>query len=115
MELNKLLAFVLVLALLLCGCGAEKAAYEYTVGYTVDTEPCGDSRIFPTHYEETAAGENIYQFSPEISLEERADFIEKEEALLKKLASLCEDVPGGFTFRVLPEYPSRSDSESRTA
>ncbi|MGN0629639.1 MAG: hypothetical protein ACI4IW_08445 [Oscillospiraceae bacterium] len=115
MKLNKLLAFALALALLLCGCGAEKAAYEYTAGYTVDTEPCGDSRIFPTHYEETAAGENIYQFSPEISLEERADFIEKEEALLEKWASLCEDVPGGFTFRVLPGYFSRSDSESRTA
>lgn len=64
MRLNKLLSFALALALLLCGCGAEKAAYEYTEGYTVDTEPCGDSRIFPTHYEETAAGENIYQFSP---------------------------------------------------
>ncbi|MBQ7874998.1 MAG: hypothetical protein IJ306_07575 [Oscillospiraceae bacterium] len=113
----KKIAFLIFFLLVFSSCTAanESAVYEYTAGYTTITEPCGKVFLFKTNYDETAAGENIYRFSPEIPLEERADFIRKQEELVSAAEKLFGTEISGYTFYIFEEYPVRSDSENKSA
>lgn len=114
---KKLSIFILIFVFLLSSCAdtAMPVVYEYTDGYTVITEPCGKGFLFPTNYSETAVGENLYRFAPNITEDERADFIEKQEEFLSEAEKLLETEVSGYTFYILEEYPARSDSENKSA
>jgi len=131
-QITKILSILLVGAALLTGCKdtdvdnpqkapdntevsfIDPAELKYKSVAVWDYEPCYESKK-PTHFDSVIAAGNSYQFAPEVTPEEREHFFEKHELLLWELDNKRVSVTEGYTFRILHEYMSRSDSDASTA
>ena len=100
--------------LLLCGCGTER--YEYTTVTLRESEPLAPDFMIAGEFEQTKIDGNLYQFSDEISPNDRSRFVEEQAKLCRLLGSLTGKEVSGFTFRILnlPDV-GRADSENQTA
>lgn len=113
---------VLSIAFLCSGCSfldlhdfeTLQSTYEYTEVYRRISEPYGSGFTFQGNLLQAIVGDHTYEFESTISHEERSAFVTEQE-------KLCELLEGqgistaGLTFRVLADYPNRTESENRVA
>ena len=121
----RIICFLLAALLLCSACGGTEtpavteealgaetpAVYEYSEPYVRLMEPCGTGFVLQKNILQTEVGGHIYRFEPTISADERAAFIQEQEALCALL-----DAHGTGTdalcFFVLPDYTNWTDSEN---
>lgn len=116
MKLSHILILALVIAFMCSGCSFlnQPDSYEYTEIYQRLTEPYGASFIQQGNVLQTIVGTHTYEFEDVISEKARTLFITAQEKLCKLLKEqgLLTD---GLTFRVLEDYPNRTESDNHLA
>lgn len=124
----RIICFLLAALLLCSACGGIEApdakeeqvsaettvVYEYSETYVRLIETCGTGFVLQDNVLQTEVGSHIYRFEQSISEDERATFIQGQEALCALL-----DTHGisteGLCFFVLQDYTNWTDSENRVA
>ena len=88
--------------------------YEYSEPYVRLMEPCGTGFVLQKNVLQTELGGHIYRFAPSITEDERAAFIQGQEALCALLDGhgISTDA---LCFFVLPDYTNWSDSANAVA
>lgn len=124
---KSLILLLVLLAILISGCGAEPTVttvsevettaaltepeYVFTHASGMDIEPYG-SKLFLKGSERIELSGNIYDFSPDIPEAERITFIELQEQLIAYLSDGMAEPVSGLNFRIQACYPCRSDSDN---
>ena len=89
-----------------------KITYEEV--YVRVVEPYGHSFVLQGNVMQAVVGEHTYEFESTISETSRAMFISNQEQLCTFLNKNGVST-AGLTFRVLADYPNRTESENQTA
>lgn len=90
------------------------AVYEYSEPYVRLMEPCGTGFVLQKNVLQTELGGHIYRFAPSIAEDERAAFIQGQEALCALLDGhgISTDA---LCFFVMPDYSNWTDAKNLTA
>ena len=88
--------------------------HEFTEVYQRYQAPCSAGFVLRGNVLQTTVGENTYEFDASLSEETCKTFIEAQELLCAHLKAFGIPI-SGITFRILPEYSNRSESENAIA
>lgn len=119
---KRLWSALLLILLLCCGCGVEEAAvttepqptYTYEEVHRRVAEPYGSGFLWNGKVRQTTVGSHTYELDASLSQDQRAQFIAAQEALCAHLEQQGIST-AGLTWRVLPDYVNRTESENGLA
>ena len=110
--------FIVVLAIIfICFVGflfKHHQTYEYAEVYQHISEPYGSGFVYQGIVKQFVVNEHTYEFDSAISEEEYLAFVKEQEKLCKRLERNGLSTTG-LTFRILTNYPNRTESENAIA
>lgn len=110
--------FIVVLAIIfICFVGflfKHHQTYEYAEVYQHISEPYGSGFVYQGIVKQFVVNEHTYEFDSAISEEGYSTFVTEQEKLCKRLERNGLSTTG-LTFRILTNYPNRTESENAIA
>ena len=92
----------------------HRARYTYQNAYVRTEEPYGTEFVLNGAIIEAVVGDQVYEFEATVPIAQREAFIDAQEELNAYLKTKGLEVRP-LTYRVLPDYPNRSESEADLA